>query len=95
MTEVGPLGILISNVRILPSTPPVAMTPFLYLFQSCVRHSDGGNAFRFDPIAFIPVCGAACIGIDDTRWFDAEAGLRRSNMRRWESEETDESTEGE
>lgn len=28
------------------------------------------------------------------RWFEADAGVRRSKMRRWESEETEERMEG-
>lgn len=35
------------------------------------------------------------MGIEETRWFAAEVGVRRSKMRRWESEETEERTEGE
>lgn len=35
------------------------------------------------------------MGIEVTRWFEADAGLRRSKIRRWESEETAERIEGE
>jgi hypothetical protein len=35
------------------------------------------------------------MGIEETRWFAAEVGVRRSKMRRWESEETAERMEGE
>ena len=35
------------------------------------------------------------MGIEATRWLDAEEGVRRSKMRRCESEETEETMEGE
>lgn len=38
---------------------------------------------------------AAWRGIVRTRWFEAEEGVRRSKMRRWESEETAERRVGE
>lgn len=39
--------------------------------------------------------GAAWSGMARVRWLDAEDGARRSKRRRWESEETEEKTEGE
>ena len=33
--------------------------------------------------------GAVCKGMEAVRWLDAEEGVRRSKMRRWESEETE------
>ena len=41
------------------------------------------------------VAFAAWRGIVRTRWFEAEEGVRRSKMRRWESEETAERRVGE
>jgi hypothetical protein len=38
--------------------------------------------------------GAEWIATEATRWLDAEAGVRRSKMRRVESEETEERMEG-
>lgn len=35
------------------------------------------------------------MGIEDMRWFEAEVGVRRSKIRRCESEETEERREGE
>jgi hypothetical protein len=35
------------------------------------------------------------MGIKETRWFEADAGVRRSNIRRWESEDTEEIIDGE
>lgn len=35
------------------------------------------------------------MGIRATRWFEADAGVRKSNIRRCESEDTDEIMEGE
>ncbi len=32
--------------------------------------------------------------MEAVRWFEAEEGVRRSKMRRWESEETEERMEG-
>jgi nicotinamide mononucleotide adenylyltransferase len=34
------------------------------------------------------------MGIRWTRWLDAEEGVRRSKIRRWESEDTEERIEG-
>jgi hypothetical protein len=34
------------------------------------------------------------MGIMETRWLDAEAGVRRSKMRRWESDDTADRMEG-
>lgn len=74
------------------STPAVAMMLERYLFQSCVRHSEGGKDCR----AGKPGAGGApWIGMRWTRWLDAEAGVRRSKIRRCESDETEERTEGE
>lgn len=53
-----------------------------YLFQSWVRASEGGT-------------DGAWTGMEAVRWFEAEGGVRRSKMRRWESEETEERMEGE
>jgi len=36
-----------------------------------------------------------CKGMEKVRWLEAEAGVRRSKMRRWESEETEDRREGE
>ena len=33
--------------------------------------------------------------MERVRWLDAEGGVRRSKMRRWESDETEERREGE
>jgi hypothetical protein len=77
------------------STPAVAITLLRYLFQSCVRASEGGKAGRLEPMAAGPVrAGAEWIATEATRWLDAEAGVRRSKMRRVESEETEERMEG-
>jgi hypothetical protein len=82
-----------SNVRITLSTPAVAMIVSLYLFQSCVKHSDGGTAM---PVAMpARTFGGECIGIDWMRWFAAEAGVRMSNTRRWLSALTPDSMLGE
>lgn len=35
------------------------------------------------------------MGMDEMRWFEADVGVRRSKMRRWESEETEERSDGE
>lgn len=42
----------------------------------------------------MPAVGGACTGIADTRWYLADEGVRRSYMRRWESEETAEMRAG-
>jgi len=39
--------------------------------------------------------GGPWIGIKATRWFEADAGVRRSKIRQCESDETDEIIEGE
>ena len=39
--------------------------------------------------------GGVCRGMLSVRWLDAEAGVRRSNRRRCESEDTAERREGE
>ena len=86
ITERGPIvGFRMSKVRRTLSTPPVATTVSLYLFQSWVRLSAGAAAGW--PGAG-PAGDGACTGMADTRWYLAEEGVRRSNMRRWESEET-------
>lgn len=87
-----------SNVRMMRSTPAVAITLLRYLFQSCVSASDGAKPPRFEPMGpGWPGTGvrAAWMGTEATRWLDADAGVRRSKMRRWESEETEEMMEGE
>lgn len=74
------------------------MTFERYLFQSCVKASEGAKPGRLEPMGLgWPGTGAraAWMGIEATRWLDAEAGVRRSKMRRWESEETEERMEGE
>jgi hypothetical protein len=86
----------VSKVRIIWSTPPVAMTVSRYLFQSWVRASDG----RVRLLGFVPKLapgtGAApWIGINWTKWLEAEAGVRRSKMRIWLSDETDETMDAE
>ena len=57
-----------------------------YLFQSWVNASEGG----FAADGGIPglAGGGAWMGIESVRWFDAEAGVRRSNIRSWESDDT-------
>lgn len=35
------------------------------------------------------------MGMEEIRWFEADVGVRRSKMRRWESEETEERSDGE
>lgn len=69
------------------STPPVATIVSLYLFQSWVRTSAGGlPAAR--PGLTPGWAPAAWTGIVETRWYLAEEGVRRSKIRRCESEET-------
>jgi hypothetical protein len=90
-------------VRIMRSTPPVAMMLGRYLFQSWVKASEGAKpgVGRLEPIGLEmgedeePAARAEWIGMFWTRWFEAEAGVRRSKIRRWESEETEERMEGE
>jgi hypothetical protein len=44
----------------------------------------------------MPGCGdEPWIGIRWTRWLEADAGVRRSKIRRWESELTEEMMDGE
>jgi hypothetical protein len=74
------------------STPAVAMVVERYLFQSWVKHSEGGKVWVGRELI---VGGGPWMGIRCTRWFDAEAGVRRSKMRRWESDDTEERMEGE
>lgn len=78
-----------SNVRSILSTPPVATTVSLYLFQSWVRISAGGlpGARAWFPLG-------AWTGMVETRWYLAEEGVRRSNTRTWESEDTAEMRAG-
>lgn len=77
------------------STPAVAKTVLRYLFQSWVKASAGG-IFRCRGLGGPPrVGGGPWIGINATRWLEAEAGVRRSKIRQWESEETEERMEGE
>jgi hypothetical protein len=86
-TAIGPaVGTLRSNVLIIRSTPAVAIMVSRYLFQSCVSASEGGTPAE----GATPgrTFGAWCMGMDWTRWLEAEAGVRRSNTRRCESEET-------
>lgn len=72
-------------MRSTRSTPPVATTASRYLFQSCVRISAGAA----------PGCeGAEWTGMLVVRWYFAEDGVRRSKMRRCESEETAEMRAG-
>jgi hypothetical protein len=80
----------------IESTPPVARMVSRYLFQSWVRHSDGWvGGGRF--VAKVePGTGAApWIGINWTKWLEAEAGVLRSKMRMWLSEVTEEMIDGE
>jgi hypothetical protein len=77
------------------STPAVAITLLRYLFQSCVRASEGGKPGRFEPMAEGEGrAGAEWMEIVATRWFAALAGVRRSKTRRVESLETEERMEG-
>lgn len=88
-------GLRMSKVRMMRSTPPVATTVELYLFQSWVRTSAGGLAAG--PGRPTPGWGpepAAWTGIVETRWYFADEGVRRSKMRRCESEETAEMRAG-
>ena len=74
------------------------MTLLRYLFQSCVSASEGGKAGRLEPIGDGPALGrigGEWIGIEEMRWLDADEGVRRSNMRSVESEETEDIREGE
>lgn len=73
------------------STPAAASTVGRYLFQSWVSDSAGGVAaggYLYGD------SGGWCRGIVSVRWFVAEAGVRRSKMRRCESEETLERRDG-
>jgi hypothetical protein len=84
-----------SNVRRSLSTPPVATTEWLYLFQSWVRTSAGpaGGAGGLEEDRGLGV-GGVWTGITVVRWYRAEDGVRRSNMRMFESEETAETRDG-
>jgi hypothetical protein len=78
------------------STPAVAKMDGRYLFQSWVRASAGAHAAGGTPaLPGIGDAGAAWMGIWRVRWLDAEAGVRRSKMRTYESEVTQESISGE
>ena len=82
-----------SKVLITRSTPAAAITVSRYLFQSCVKASVGGMpGWEGRPGR---ERGGVCKGIERVRWLAADAGVRRSNMRRRESDETEERTEGE
>jgi hypothetical protein len=89
-----------SKVRMMRSTPAVAMRLGRYLFQSWVRASLGWKAGegRLEPRAAMGpgrLGSGEWIAMLETRWLEAEVGVRRSKIRRWESEETEERTEGE
>ena len=75
------------------STPAAAMMVSRYLFQSCVKASVGGMPGGEGRPG--RERGGACKGMERVRWLDAEAGVRRSKMRRWESEEREDRREGE
>jgi hypothetical protein len=76
-----------SNTRIMRSTPPVAITLPLYLFQSCVSASEGAQAGCNLPGIALDK-GAPWIGICIVRWLLALAGVRKSQTRKCESEQT-------
>jgi hypothetical protein len=82
-----------SNVRSSLSTPPVAKTESLYLFQSCVSTSAGdvGAAGGAGPAG---EAGGAWTGIVATRWYLAEDGVRMSKRRTCESDEAAEMRAG-
>lgn len=84
-----------SKERIRRSTPAAATMGERYLFQSWVRASEGGMVCEGKGRCCDCIEGAVCKGMEQVRWFEAEDGVRRSNIRRWESEETDERIEGE
>jgi len=87
-----------SKVRMMRSTPAVAMRLGRYLFQSWVRASLGWKAGRLEPSAEIwpgALGRGEWIAMLETRWLEAEVGVRRSKIRRCESEETEERIEGE
>lgn len=67
------------------------MTVSRYLFQSWVRTSAGGLPAGMGPPGLL---GAAWTGMAATRWYLADEGVRRSNSRRWESEEAADIKEG-
>lgn len=80
-----------SKTRMIRSTPAVAITESRYLFQSCVSISLGSVEA---PVRGTPGRGGVpCAGMRWTRWLEAEAGTRRSKIRRWESEDTEEMME--
>jgi len=78
------------------STPAVAIKLLRYLFQSCVRASEGGNPGLFEPMdeGEGRPAGAEWIDILATRWLEALAGVRRSKIRSVESLDTEERIEG-
>jgi len=86
-----------SKVRMSRSTPAVAMVLGRYLFQSCVRASEGGEAGVWVTAADLLKGGGGGVwmGMARVRWLEAEGGVRRSKMRRCESDETEERIEGE
>lgn len=76
-----------SKVRMMRSTPAAASTVLRYLFQSWDKASLGGkDGWGLD--RDIDVVGGAWIGICNVRWLLALAGVRRSQIRRWLSEQT-------
>lgn len=91
-----------SKVLMILSTPAVAITLLRYLFQSCVRASEGGKPGRLEPMgdgearaaAAAAAAGDAWMEMLATRWLEALAGVRRSKMRRVESLETEDRMEG-
>lgn len=66
-----------------------------YLFQSWVRASAGAKLCLCLPAEWLDEDGPPWMGIAETRWLEADAGALRSKIRRWESEETEEITDGE
>lgn len=74
-------GARMSKVRITRSTPAAAMIVGRYLFQSCVRASEGGYCWR-------ELGWEEWRGMVNVKWFDAEEGVRRSKSRSCESEDT-------
>lgn len=62
-----------------------------------MRTSEGWDAGpALETMLRAPAIGAGpWTGMRVTRWFDAEAGVRKSKILRWESEETEDTIEGE
>lgn len=86
-TAMGPwFGARMSKVRMRRSTPAVARIVDRYLFQSCVRASEGG--MPTGAAAPMRGFGGVWMGMDMVRWLDALAGVLRSKTRRCESDET-------